>query len=147
MMPKILVFTQPGCFSCELLKVYLEAHGMSYDERDISVDPAARLEMLEKLDSNTTPTLVGFSADQSGLRPVEPLILSQTRTTFSLIVLLPILLGPRGWQRIKLPRPDLIHCLVLGMFGVAASNYFYYVAIQKTNVATAIILQYTAPVW
>jgi DME family drug/metabolite transporter len=33
------------------------------------------------------------------------------------------------------------------MFGVAASNYFYYVAIQKTNVATAIILQYTAPVW
>jgi len=36
---------------------------------------------------------------------------------------------------------------VLGMLGVAASNYFYYVAIQKTNVATAIIVQYTAPVW
>jgi drug/metabolite transporter (DMT)-like permease len=33
------------------------------------------------------------------------------------------------------------------MLGVAASNYLYYVAIQKTNVATAIILQYTAPVW
>ena len=33
------------------------------------------------------------------------------------------------------------------MLGVAASNYFYYFAIQKTNVATAIILQYTAPVW
>jgi glutaredoxin len=65
MMPKILVFTQPGCFSCELLKVYLEAHGMSYDERDISVDPAARVEMLEKLDSNTTPTLVVFSGDQA----------------------------------------------------------------------------------
>jgi drug/metabolite transporter (DMT)-like permease len=30
--------------------------------------------------------------------------------------------------------------------GVSASNYFYYLAIQKTNVATAIILQYTAPV-
>jgi drug/metabolite transporter (DMT)-like permease len=30
---------------------------------------------------------------------------------------------------------------------VAASNYFYYVAIQKTSVATAIIVQYTAPVW
>jgi len=26
-------------------------------------------------------------------------------------------------------------------------NYFYYLAIQRTNVATAIILQYTAPVW
>ena len=31
--------------------------------------------------------------------------------------------------------------------GVAASNYFYYLAIQRTNVATAIIVQYTAPVW
>jgi DME family drug/metabolite transporter len=33
------------------------------------------------------------------------------------------------------------------MLGVAASNYFYYVAIQKTSVAVAIIVQYTAPVW
>jgi DME family drug/metabolite transporter len=30
---------------------------------------------------------------------------------------------------------------------VAVSNYFYYVAVQRTNVATAIIVQYTAPVW
>lgn len=79
--------------------------------------------------------------------PIEPLILSQTRTTFSLLVLLPLLAGTGGWQRIRLPRRDLIQCLVLGMLGVAVSNYFYYVAIQKTNVATAIILQYTAPVW
>lgn len=83
----------------------------------------------------------------AGLRPIDPLILSQARTTFSLLVLTPVLVSARGWQRIKLPRPDLIHCLVLGLLGVAASNYFYYVAIQKTNVATAIILQYTAPVW
>lgn len=79
------------------------------------------------------------------------MILSQTRTTFSLLVLLPILVFPhkdrRGWQRIQLPTPDLIQCLVLGMLGVAASNYFYYVAIQRTSVAIAIILQYTAPVW
>jgi drug/metabolite transporter, DME family len=79
--------------------------------------------------------------------PIEPLILSQTRTSFSLLVLLPLLVGRRGWPRIKLPRPDLIQCLVLGMLGVAASNYFYYVAIQRTSVAIAIIVQYTAPVW
>ncbi len=30
---------------------------------------------------------------------------------------------------------------------MAVSNYFYYVAIQRINVATAIIVQYTAPVW
>jgi len=79
--------------------------------------------------------------------PIEPLILSQTRTTFSLLVLMVLLVGRGGWRRIKLPAPDLIQCLVLGMLGVAASNYFYYVAIQKTSVAIAIILQYTAPVW
>ena len=81
------------------------------------------------------------------LHPIDPLILSQTRTSFALLVLLPFLVGRRGWQRIKLPTPDLIQCLVLGMLGVAASNYFYYVAIQKTSVAIAIIVQYMAPVW
>jgi len=81
------------------------------------------------------------------LHPIEPVILSQMRTTFSLLVLLPILVGRGGWQRIQLPRRDLIQCLVLGMAGVAASNFFYYVAIQRTSVAIAIVLQYTAPVW
>ena len=81
------------------------------------------------------------------LHPIDPLILSQTRTSFSLLVLLPLIVGRRGWQRIKLPTSDLIQCLVLGMLGVAASNYFYYVAIQKTSVAIAIIVQYMAPVW
>ena len=81
------------------------------------------------------------------LHPIEPLILSQTRTSFSLLVLLPLLVGRRGWPRIKLPRPDLIQCLGLGILGVAASNYFYYIAIQRTSVAIAIIVQYTAPVW
>jgi DME family drug/metabolite transporter len=80
-------------------------------------------------------------------RPIGSLILSQTRTTFSLLVLLPILVGRRGWQRVHLPARDLIYCLVLGMLGVAVSNYFYYVAIQRTSVAIAIIVQYTAPVW
>jgi drug/metabolite transporter (DMT)-like permease len=79
--------------------------------------------------------------------PIDPLILSQTRSSFSLLVLLPLLVGRRGWRRIQLPTPDLIQCLLLGLFGVAASNYFYYVAIQRTSVAIAIILQYTAPVW
>ena len=80
-------------------------------------------------------------------RPIDPLILSQTRTSFSLLVLLPVLAGRRGWQRVRLPMGDLVQCLILGMLGVAVSNYFYYVAIQRTSVAIAIIVQYTAPVW
>jgi drug/metabolite transporter, DME family len=88
-----------------------------------------------------------FALSGESVHPIDPLILSQTRTSFSLLVLLPILLGRRGWQRIKLPVPDMVQCLIIGLLGVAASNYFYYIAIQRTSVAIAIIVQYTAPVW
>ena len=80
------------------------------------------------------------------LRPIDPLILSQSRTTFSFIVLLIALVMLRGWNRLRLPVPDFRRMFVLGILGVAASNYLYYLAIQRTNVATAIILQYTAPI-
>jgi DME family drug/metabolite transporter len=81
------------------------------------------------------------------LRPIDPLILSQSRTTFSFIALLFVLLLLRGWKRLRLPAADLGRMFALGVLGVAASNYLYYLSIQRTNVATAIILQYTAPVW
>jgi drug/metabolite transporter, DME family len=81
------------------------------------------------------------------LRPIDPLILSQSRTTFSFLLLAGVLGVARGWRRLRLPAADFGRMFVLGIFGVAASNYFYYLAIQRTNVATAIILQYTAPVW
>jgi DME family drug/metabolite transporter len=80
------------------------------------------------------------------LRPIDPLILSQSRATFSFVVLLFALVLLRGWRRLRLPAADLARMLVLGILGVAASNYLYYLAIQRTNVATAIILQYTAPI-
>ena len=81
------------------------------------------------------------------LRAIDPLILSQSRATLSLAVLLPVLLARRGASALRVPGRDLVQFFLLGILGVAASNYFYYVAIQRTNVATAIILQYTAPVW
>lgn len=83
----------------------------------------------------------------ASLEAINPLIISQSRATLSLAVLLPILLARRGWTALTVPRGDLIRLFLLGILGVAASNYLYYVAIQRTNVATAIILQYTAPVW
>jgi drug/metabolite transporter, DME family len=81
------------------------------------------------------------------LSAIDPLILSQSRTTLSLLVLLPILLLRRGGPALRVPGRDLLRFLLIGVLGVAASNYLYYLAIQRTNVATAIILQYTAPVW
>src|SRR6266568_3908310 len=81
------------------------------------------------------------------LGAIDPLILSQSRTTFSMLVLLPVLAATRGWRALRMPKRDIAHTFLLGTLGVAASNYCYYLAIQRTNVATAIILQYTAPAW
>lgn len=90
-----------------------------------------------------------FTGRLPGLTPgaIDPLILSQSRTTLSLFVLLPVLLLRRGASALRVPGRDLVRFLLIGVLGVAASNYLYYLAIQRTNVATAIILQYTAPVW
>jgi DME family drug/metabolite transporter len=83
----------------------------------------------------------------ASLKTIDPLILSQSRATLSLAVLLPVLLARRGASALRVPGRDLVRFFLLGILGVAASNYLYYLAIQRTNVATAIILQYTAPVW
>jgi drug/metabolite transporter, DME family len=83
----------------------------------------------------------------ASLAAIDPLILSQSRVTLSLAVLLPVLLVRRGASALRVPGRDLAQFFLLGILGVAVSNYFYYLAIQRTNVATAIILQYTAPVW
>lgn len=83
----------------------------------------------------------------SGIHDINPIILSQCRTSFSFLVVFLLLLMRRGWKQLRMPRRDLIRIFLLGLAGVAASNYFYYLAIQRTNVATAIIVQYTAPVW
>ena len=90
-----------------------------------------------------------FSAISLGasLRNIDPLILSQSRATLSLAVLLPVLLVRRGALALRVPARDLLQFFLLGILGVAASNYLYYLAIQRTNVAIAIIVQYTAPVW
>ena len=81
------------------------------------------------------------------LRPIDPLILSQSRTTFAFVVCLPGLIVTRGARGLRMPGRDIVKVFALGILGVAASNYFYYLAIQRTNVATAIVVQYTAPVW
>ena len=83
----------------------------------------------------------------SGIQEINPLILAQCRTTFSFLAIAMVLIPRRGWANLRLPWADVAKIFVLGTAGVAASNYFYYLAIQRTNVATAIIVQYTAPVW
>ena len=81
------------------------------------------------------------------IRGINPVILSQCRTGFSFLALALWLISRRGVRALRVPRRDLAKLALLGLAGLAVSNYFYYLAIQRTNVATAIIVQYTAPVW
>lgn len=56
--PRILLYTQPGCISCDLMRIYLEARELTWEEQDISKDAEARRVMTEDLDSDQTPTVV-----------------------------------------------------------------------------------------
>ena len=55
-MPHIILFTQPGCLSCELMRIYLEAREVLFEERDISKDADARRTMTETYGE----VLIGF---------------------------------------------------------------------------------------
>ena len=79
--------------------------------------------------------------------PLDPQILSQMRMSISLLALAPALLLLRGARWFAMPVADIARCAMLGIFGLAGSNFFYYYAIQKSSVSTAIIVQYTSPVW
>lgn len=83
----------------------------------------------------------------SDIKSITPLVLSQARTSFSFVVVFIGFLALSRVGRLRIGWADLGRMVFLGLAGVAASNYFYYVAIERTNVATAIIVQYTAPVW
>jgi len=78
---------------------------------------------------------------------ISPAVLTQTRTTFTVLVFGPILLLQFGRRIFSIARRDLVLCGLAGTLGVACSNFFYYYAVQKSTVSLAITVQYTAPLW
>ncbi len=75
----------------------------------------------------------------------EPLILVQMRVTLSFAVLFLFFLATNR-RLLTFNVIDIPHFLVVGILGVAGSNYFYYAAIKESNVSTSILVQYTAPI-
>lgn len=59
----VLFFTQPGCLSCEMMRMLLEAKEVEFEEFDISADLEARRVMTEQHGSGETPTLVLISGE------------------------------------------------------------------------------------
>lgn len=83
----------------------------------------------------------------AGSPPLGPVIITQTRISLSFLILTPLVLWLGGRAALKLEKKDALRCFLLGIVGMSAANFFYYVSLAKTTVATAIILFYTAPVW
>lgn len=91
----------------------------------------------------------GFAASLAKflfVRNVPPLVLAQVRAGFSFLVLLAIALAARR-SMLRVTPAQAAGLALLGTAGIAASNFTYLMAIHRTSVTTAILLQYTAPVW
>jgi drug/metabolite transporter, DME family len=79
-------------------------------------------------------------------RELDPILLVQTRVTFSFLLLL-------GWHALfrrrllRVDVRDLWRFALLGIVGIAGSNITFYVTIRESTVATAILMQYTAPLF
>jgi drug/metabolite transporter (DMT)-like permease len=77
-------------------------------------------------------------------RQLDTLLIVQTRVTFACLLMLPFLLYTRP-ATLRVKPGDLWQFALLGILGVAGSNFTYYFAIKESTVATAILIQYTAP--
>jgi glutaredoxin-like YruB-family protein len=73
MKPRVVIFTQPDCPPCHVVKLFLQERGVAFEERDITLDPAAVRDLTEKYNSYSTPTLVigeevmiGFNPERLG---------------------------------------------------------------------------------
>jgi drug/metabolite transporter (DMT)-like permease len=83
----------------------------------------------------------------AGEPAISPLVLTQARTTFTVLLLALFLVMRFGPEIFRMRRRDVILCVLAGTLGTACSNFFYYYAVEKSTVAIAITLQYTAPIW
>ncbi len=99
--------------------------------------------------SIATATLFwGFSATIAKFlfkHEVDLLTLVQMRSTLSFIILFLVLFTFKR-EYMKISTSDIPHFMLLGVIGIAGSNFTYYFTLNEINVATAIIMQYTAPI-
>lgn len=79
-------------------------------------------------------------------RNIPPLVLVETRVGISFL-LLTLLLALAGREHLLRGLRHWRQLALLGVVGMAGSNATYYLAIQQSNVPTAILVQYTAPAW
>jgi drug/metabolite transporter (DMT)-like permease len=75
----------------------------------------------------------------------DTVIITQTRSSLSFI-LMAAWFALRDKSVFRIERRDIPKFVLAGVIGIAITNFTYYYTVQETTVATAILLQYTAPV-
>ncbi|SFN55685.1 glutaredoxin family protein [Proteiniclasticum ruminis] len=70
-MKKVTVYTTPTCRWCHRVKAYLTEKGVSFEEKDVSRDREAAMEMIKKTNQMGVPVLdiggemiVGFDKER-----------------------------------------------------------------------------------
>ena len=76
----------------------------------------------------------------------DTLILAQTRTSLTFVLLLFFFLI-KDRSVLKINIADVWKFGILGVVGISVTNYTYYFTAKESSVATAILVQYSAPVW
>jgi drug/metabolite transporter (DMT)-like permease len=80
------------------------------------------------------------------LNRFDTLTITQARTSLAFVLMLVyFLVKDRSMFRVQIR--DIWKLAVLGVVGLAIVNFTYYYTVKEATVATAILVQYTAPVW
>ncbi len=56
-MTNITIYTTPTCIYCKMTKAFFKEHDVSYQEKDVSSDPAAQEEMIGKSGQMGVPVI------------------------------------------------------------------------------------------
>ncbi|MEK3800087.1 glutaredoxin domain-containing protein [Peribacillus sp. FSL H8-0477] len=70
-MTDVVLYTQPDCPPCKIVKLFFKENNITYTEKDIRADSAAMNELTNKYGSYSTPTviikdevIIGFEIDK-----------------------------------------------------------------------------------
>ena len=77
---------------------------------------------------------------------ISPVRLTQIRTTGVFIALLLFVLITNR-QALRVTRKELPNLLMMGLFGIAGVQAFYFFAVTRMPVSITLVIEFTAPIW
>lgn len=88
----------------------------------------------------------GISSKWLLLAPLDPLRLTQIRCFGAFVIIISFVLI-RKPHELRVRRSALPLLIGFGVFGFAAVQALYFISISRLNVATGLIIEFTAPIW